>query len=305
MATNLQSQTDSLTAEQVALLDRLNNYRMYDYQEKSIFENSDLERPIPKVILNRFLEILANPNPPFTEAEINSWKEGEVEFYLKNTKERSERTAQRIANKEGKEYEEVLDSLITQGIARMEEYAIEAMQKEYTEVSTVFVLSACFNKIYEAIPILEKAIQDTINYNPEKCLYALARLHVEPYHSEFIEQQLNRETYDKYVTFRYSDLKVINSQESIFAIAEILAWEDLGTKLRHAHDTKRRYVKVEFACNLYDYILNKDFRALFDKYVSSPYSAIVDRCDNMDLEGAEEIRQWLIDNKGKYILKED
>lgn len=145
---------------------------MYDYRKQRTFEGGDLKRPIPEVIMKRFLEILSNP--PLIEVEINSWKEGEVEDYLKSTKDRSERTAQRIASKEGMEYEEVLDSLIKQGIARTEEYALRYMEDKLIRKTDVFVVEAGFERIYEAIPMLEKDLKDSINYNPNKCLMSLA-----------------------------------------------------------------------------------------------------------------------------------
>jgi hypothetical protein len=239
----------------------------------------------------------------FTQEEIDSWAN---QFDDKFDSIGVDKMVKKIIkNKQSNaDYQFLFDSLmITRREFRKTE-GIRFMKRAFTQVPPTIIFTCGWLDMQEAVPILQVALQDSVHYDIRTVKVALARLQVEPYHTEMIDLYSHRrkEIQPKYKSsglrqILYSNVSVlqyISSQESIAAMSELLTWPE---RIKFAPDLPLiSRLSIIVPQGLYRFIQNEDFKANFSKEEQNYGISIFEVSD----ESLEKARQWLIANKGQY-----
>ena len=156
----------------------------------------------------------------------------------------------------------------------------------------------------EARPILIEALKDSIHYNKADVELALAKLG----DANMQQKIISRSAYDNSLSGRaWTDkfekdgrkLVFIASQESIYQLHHWLdASKMYASKAGRAPDTKNAALVLGY---LYEVLLNSDFRELVKPF-KAPYGDDYEQVTDQMISSA---KNWLIKNKGKYMVNKD
>ncbi len=182
-------------------------------------------------------------------------------------------------------------------------YAIEVKKKLVPEMRVLdeVVYAVGQMDIKEAIPQLRKALYDTLHYDIESVELALARLG----DKELETRILNRYKYNPklkgqdWVTefgWAYGKYTYIASQESYYCYHE---WLDTSKMYNQLDDNYKADVKCAYnvILRMYYWILNEDLHNYLQINFKFPYETTTNN------ELILYCRNWLIANKGKYIIR--
>jgi hypothetical protein len=166
------------------------------------------------------------------------------------------------------------------------------------KVSGDIVLTAAYLNITSAIPILRKALLDSLHYSKLYVELALARFGDGTLQKKIIAEngynkELNGDEWLKYFYKAARNLLFISTQESIFQLNNWLDASKTYVAIDGGKaDTKSAYFTI---IALKHAIENKSFQDIIKNIDDSPYR-------RMDDSIILACKKWLIKNKGKYQI---
>ena len=230
------------------------------------------------------------------------WTDDEIENYLNETITRLgkfyriEERSKAVSKGNDSLYKHAKDSIIKK--IKLENYNT-LLKSNAFRVNDGIILTVANLYYYEAIPILKKALEDSIHYNKTVTELALARLGNTKFQDKIISQciyknELEGSEWINYYNYIASKLLFIATQESIYKLNE---WLDTS-KMSHYRtigsgpDTKNAY---DVIIDLKNVILNRDFQekteGIGDEAVGQKANEPILYC-----------KEWLIKNKGRYEI---
>lgn len=294
-----------LTQKQEEVWHILEQYKIYTSKLKindiRTFSYEDFQHPLIKA---RLLEELQDHT--FTQEEIDSWVNQPVGRF--DSLRAANEAKKFIKYKQPKgDYKLLFDSLMISFITERKADRIEALKKTFTQVHPSIILTCGWLDMQEAVPILQAALQDSLHYNTRVVKVALARLQVEPYYTEMIEETRNYKPelsrFDPPSTLREINLNnayvliYIATQESIAAISSLFDWPEMYQI--NPHDQMLYPIGTLTLLRLFDlFEEDNSFRQIFPKqylFLKSSLSKVY-----VNEIGFGDVKKWLLDNKGQY-----
>jgi hypothetical protein len=251
---------------------------------------------VTETMINRILYLL---NWQWTEAEIEQYNEAIFDEYENIFNIKS--IALKLANGNDFLYKQALDSLKKQ--------LMPFVTKKYGEshafrVDAGLVLLAGKLDIKSAIPKLNEALLDTIHYNKWALELALARLGNKSIEDKILNEckydsSLDGKNWSNDFILKAKKLGFIATQKSIF---KFVKWLDTA---KYFARTPSGGVRVKSAAYVISFlsniIQNEEFLAIIKPFKADYDDDFGQVTNNMIIQ----CREWLIKNKGKYILNRD
>jgi len=242
-------------------------------------------------IKKRLLYLL---EPTWTQAEIKRYVDSNIlndEFY----KISLPNIAKRKAKDNDSLYNVILDSLLHRYSSKQ---LSDNIKYGLFNVRNSILYSVAMLYMYEAVPIIRKNMQ---HYNRDVAELCLARLGDTALQAKILRENVytpgitNGRAWINNLDVKLARLAFLRHQEGIY---EIRNWLDTTITYRFI-EGKKSWAAYHVIKGLSLIIENKDFKALIDD-------------DEMDksfcpCNGAAlmRVKQWLIDNKGKYIISKE
>jgi hypothetical protein len=231
----------------------------------------------------------------------SDWTKAEIEQYLERYMESSksifliDSVAKVIAKGDKGLFVRSVDSLNAFYKAK----ELEALKvNRFYGVNNKLIEAVALLGFKEALPILRRAMVDTEGYYHLPTVQkALARLGDRAMQRKVITDckpnlALDYDEWQQELANKFMTLYFVGTQECIYATAAFLDTSKLYS-YTHNVDGMAAYLVIDF---LNDIILNKEFKKIIKgidlKGISSPSGAFIQQCKN-----------WLIRNKGRYIIK--
>jgi hypothetical protein len=245
-------------------------------------------------IKNRLLYHLANK---WTYSQIDSIVTG---LYIENLPwyYHEERLEKIVKPKSFAEYKKHKDSL-----EKEKWRAIYRERRSMFMINSTLIVSAGYLYIKEALPILEKALNDPDYYNSFFVKLALARLGKVEFQREIMSQNQpdDGETDDdKWMADLYKKFDIliyINTPSSIRQLANFINVTRKYEYSSGGHVAYTGFIVVSF---LRDIIKNEDFLQL-TKALKHDHEGI----DQPNTDLLIRAKQWMVDNEGKYQIRQD
>ena len=242
----------------------------------------DIQNFDNNVVKHRVLDLLMNK---WNEDEINSWVDSRIN--INGYKSYREVNAEKISKSKKMPYERALDSIKATQVNEIRKFV------ESKPVSNKIVLLVAWLNMKEAIPVLVDALKKPVHYNKEVVELSLARLNVEPYHSDCVrryggKKRINDDALSDFFLKAYR-LLYIGSAESINTV--IKNWLYRDDKVQpYADDPLTIPIANYLVFELTDFIVNTDFRENYPEgFFVSPAS--------VKKEQLNSIRSWIKQNK--------
>ena len=244
-------------------------------------------------IKNRLLYLL---NCNWTLAEFDNYVNKQYEDIIQDSS--TIEYAQQKAKNNNPKFLFLVDSV---RMAERQDIITQMKKKDFFKVNDNIVYTVAFLDYQEAIPILSKALNDSIHYNKEAVQLALARFGNKEYQKNIIStciynSSLDGRNWERDYQAKSQKLIMIATQESIYQLNN---WLDTTKTIAFvAGGRSRKKLSNWVVMNLFDIIENKDFYDTAWSFISK--EDYPDEWNNNNL--AVFCKKWLIENKGKYII---